>query len=466
MGIIILGLVASLLAIVVLSAFMNWRLAIICLLLFIPFAGLVASWIPHPAAVLAKDLVFVLPAYLSFLVLEGRSTSAVRPTTFFTCSVFALVFVAIVHMANPNLHSVAVGLVGLKVWLFYIPLFLLGGAFVRDQHDLRLLLRVIVVLAPVPCLIGLGQWVASTFLGYQYVMTSIYGELAVANNPAFSSFQYGDGFYIYRIASTFSFSTQYFGYALSMILVSWIASRFETSVRWRNYARASFYIAVTAALLSGSRQAFVFVPAVLFLLMILYRDGKPLMILLAAMAVVVAIPLASIVIPLHSIATHTSELFSHYSNTVFFAGLADAYAKFPWGLGTGMNTGAARYVLGDPSWEAFESYYAKAAYEFGIVGPFIILTLFATLIFTAIQVASTARSPMIRACAVGLATFYLAFAANSLKGWMVDQDPINVYFWLFTGILFRLPDLDANLAPTVPRASERTAERGFSFLRT
>jgi hypothetical protein len=33
-----------------------------------------------------------------------------------------------------------------------------------------------------------------------------------------------------------------------------------------------------------------------------------------------------------------------------------------------------------------------------------------------------------------------------LKGQYFDLDPLNVYFWLFVGLLFKLPALDAEPA--------------------
>ena len=33
-------------------------------------------------------------------------------------------------------------------------------------------------------------------------------------------------------------------------------------------------------------------------------------------------------------------------------------------------------------------------------------------------------------------------ALNSFKGWQIDLDPINVYFWVFAGFLLKLGYLD------------------------
>ncbi len=48
-----------------------------------------------------------------------------------------------------------------------------------------------------------------------------------------------------------------------------------------------------------------------------------------------------------------------------------------------------------------------------------------------------------RPCAAPLLAFFIAVALISFKGWLIDLDPLNVYFWVFAGALARLPSLDA-----------------------
>jgi len=429
---------------------LDWRRGLIGLILFLPFAGIISILAANPLAVLAKDLLIVAPTYLAYVLTAYRSTPLIRPSPLFLAATGALIFASVVQLANPNLLSMAVGLVGLKVWLFYVPMLLLAGAFVRDGDDLRRLLRIFVVVAPIPCLVGLAQWLAATFLGYKFIMFSIYGQMAENWTQGFTSFQYSAGFSLFRLFSTFAAPAQYFGFAYSMIFVTWIAIRVENAGPWKTYAVASFYLAIAATLLSGSRQALVFVPFALVLLTVLGRSTSPKAIVAVLLASIAAVPLAFATIPLESIFFDTSRLVGHYRDTLFFAGLVDALENFPWGLGTGMNTGSARYVIADPDWEVFENFYAKAAYEFGVIGPVIVVALFAGLIGAALQLARFGSSPVFGACGAAFAAFYIAFGVNCLKGWQLDLDPVNVYFWLFAGILFRVRVLASRAAPASP----------------
>ena len=67
---------------------------------------------------------------------------------------------------------------GLKVWLFYLPMLLLGRAYVRDRATLLRLSRSMIGLIWLPCSIGILQWLRALALGYQRAITMFYGDAA------------------------------------------------------------------------------------------------------------------------------------------------------------------------------------------------------------------------------------------------------------------------------------------------
>jgi hypothetical protein len=52
-------------------------------------------------------------------------------------------------------------------------------------------------------------------------------------------------------------------------------------------------------------------------------------------------------------------------------------------------------------------------------------------------------------------------ALNSFKGWQMDLDPINVYFWHFTGILFKLPYVELRVSDSRPMLFRGLGRRSF-----
>ncbi|MHB1407222.1 MAG: hypothetical protein ACYCV0_16745, partial [Desulfitobacteriaceae bacterium] len=137
-----------------------------------------------------------------------------------------------------------------------------------------------------------------------------------------------------------------------------------------------------------------------------------------------------------------SYLVPHYASEAAYALLAHAIIQAPLGMGTGMNTGAARYAFANPNaFMAFENYYAKAVNELGIPGLIIVGLLFISLIVYGYKAHRRIHDKKLRACSAALLAFIITMAINSFKGWQIDLDPINVYFWLFSGILLKLPYL-------------------------
>ena len=52
--------------------------------------------------------------------------------------------------------------------------------------------------------------------------------------------------------------------------------------------------------------------------------------------------------------------------------------------------------------------------------------------------------------------FFVTLALNSFKGWLMDLDPINVNFWVFAGLLEKLPELDRRPAELPDTPAEET----------
>jgi hypothetical protein len=52
------------------------------------------------------------------------------------------------------------------------------------------------------------------------------------------------------------------------------------------------------------------------------------------------------------------------------------------------------------------------------------------------------RDPGLHASAAALLAFLIVAMLYSFKTWLLDLDPVNVYFWLFAGVLTCLPALD------------------------
>jgi hypothetical protein len=436
----------------------SWRLAVVLALVYLPVQGLL--WValyPHTApAALAKDFLFVIPAYIGFFYSCMKSKQNFVFPGFPLLAVVLLAGLVVAEIFNPLLDSLLVGLVGAKVWLFYIPMAFLGYHLVRNRRDLDRLLKIMCLTAIIPAVIGITEAVLY-YTGHSSFVYSLYGSAGSAATQGFASINVG-GAGFRRVPSTFSFVAQYYIFMTSMVAFGYAWWRRAAAGSWsRRWRLAVWLLFLVAALTSGARGALPFVP--LLLIAILLIDGRlgfssvgVFAALGAGLALMIALVGAS--------ATGTvSDLFTNARvqiHSVFITGLRDASHHLFLGSGTGSDTNAARYVSGSFSatggWQ--ESYLAKSILELGIVGLALIATVFGSIIVRGLRIRRRLRDPGLIAMASAILGLMIWGIAYTVKGQYLDFDPLNLYFWLFTGILFKLAALDRAAASPPEKGPE------------
>ncbi len=443
----------------------RWQRGVVMLLVYMPFAGVVTlSLYPSPLPTLFKDFFFVIPAYLVFLLTRKSGVSQGHVPGSIILAMLALAALVLLQSFNPGVANWMVAAIGAKVWLFYLPLIFLAFAMVKSRDDLIRLLRLMVAIAWIPCGVGIVQWLASITFGYQATMTAFYGAAAEGATQGFASFDVGGTFF--RIPSTFTFVTQYFGYTLSMIVPSYALMKMDPSRKWRRFAAASFWLVILASFMSGARAAFLFVPILLALIYLL--EGKLMGVIKIAIMLPLALLAALYIAGIDPVIMFNTmlELVLTYSDEIAKQGLLDAITTAPLGVGTGINTGAARFAFDNPGiifGYGVENYYAKAVYELGIIGLVIVIALFLFLIIHGYRIHRRIQDSGLRSCSAAILAFIVTMALNSFKGWQIDLDPINVYFWVFSGFLLKLGYLDKlSQASTKVRQAEVKMHQGFS----
>jgi hypothetical protein len=438
----------------------RWQWGIYGLLVYLPFSGLVTlalyPWEGAPALnpVLYKDWLFILPAYLGFFAALFLRRVPAPPVGRLPAALLgALSVLVLAQMANPGVSSMMVALIGAKVWLFYLPLYVLTPALVTTRRDLTLLLRLLVVMAVIPCVFGIVEYLLAQVFGYREVMGAIYGANAQMVTQEFTVREVGLGL-IERIPSTFTFPTQYASFTLAMLVPCYALRRLDAAPHWRRLGRWMLVVTVVASLLSGARATFVFVPLLLALMYTLDRGLAGLLRFATyaggAVAGALLISRATAV----ALYEHVSDLFTLYAHNTAYELLMQAIVTSPLGNGTGINTGPARYAFSRPeTFNPIENYYAKATYELGIPGLLLVLTIFGALIWTGLKARRRIAEPGLRACSAALVAFLIVVTLYNFKGWIMDLDPFNVYFWVFAGIAVRLPGVEIGERSRQPRYS-------------
>lgn len=429
----------------------NWRYSLFGLLLYLPFSGLpiIALYPDTTLAVLLKDFLFVAPAYLGFLARRGAERSNIIPHQGLAVMLVLLAMLVVGQSFNPYLPNHLVAIIGAKVWLFYLPLWVLGYHLVRHRDDLDRVLRLVSMAAVLPAALGLLEAIA-IYSGRAPMVYSWYGDAASVVTQEFAELTFEDGGALRRVPSTFSFVAQYFAFTVAMVAVTYAWWRgTPTGSRWSIAGGAVWVLVVLAGLLSGARAAFFFIPLLVALILVLDRRGirlPPGRLVAVALALVLSVGLFGA--RLWNLLNSLMELGAEHFRVVFLRGFQNAFAITASGLGTGVDTNASRYAFSEAApfqavggmW--YESWFVKVLLELGVGGLLLVGIMLGTLIIGAAARHRRLRDPRLRAVSAGLLAVLIWNFIFCIKGQYLDIDPMNVYFWLFAGMLAAIPRLD------------------------
>jgi hypothetical protein len=450
-----------------LTGLKRWQWGIYALIYYMPFSGLpgilLNPYVSSGATTLIKDFVFAIPAYLGFA--WWYRSNAAQLTEFPREMKITLILMAIVasfvlaHMFNPQLASYLLGLIGLKVWLFYMPLYVLGYYLIDEKSQLVRMATILLGLGMIPTSFGIVQ-AQLVYSGNGALAYALYGSAAAEITQLFARFDEAGGTGLVRIPSLFIFPLQYSSFLLTLLAVCyglWTGSSYSRQMR-TIYALAlgAIVIALTA---SGARAVYVLLPG--FLLLALLLSGKSGHRTKAIASLLTLVPLALgamihfLQSTLETFLSFVSSVVEGYLGMSGDTALINQFGYAPsltWvGMGPGMNTGPARHALGQYLGSSYvnvffdtgiESFQGKTIVEIGVPGLIAVAALFGWLLVSSHRQIRKLKDPSLRGLGVSLFAFLVVVVAYLYKGAVLDFDPLNVFFWLFAGILLKLPALE------------------------
>jgi hypothetical protein len=439
------GTVAALALVV--SGVISWRLAILALLAYIPFAGL-PRYLLYPAEwpVLVPDFILLLPAYIGFGIAFRRREVGLPPYRAITALIVLFAIIAVAQSFNPGVPRWSVAVIGLRDWIYFIPLYVLGYNLVRNIGEARRLVTVVCCAGLIPAVIGIAE--AFLFVnGHQRVVYAIYGAAADAATQHFFAFPIGAGLVLRRVPSTFTFVSLYYFFATAMVAFSFALWKLAP-IRLRGAALALHLVFIVAALSSGQRAAFVFIPLLVWLMTVLGGSRRQALVLTAGLLAGATLAILAFVSrsTLNPVVVSLQTGIRLFRET--FVDGVRLIAGTTWiGLGTGTATEATRFVVGHPTQfnsipgGPAESWYLRAWIELGVEAPLILLTILLSMIGTAWRNQYTKVSARLRPLSAALIALIVWNAIYGIKGSPIALEPMNVYFWLSAGILAALPSL-------------------------
>ena len=458
-----LGVVVIFISIRILN---DWRDGFRIFLIWLLVEDLIRKYMGNNMAIyFGKDFLVGI-SYISFVVaLRKHAVKTFRPP--FLISLGAFAWFAIAQVFNSNSPSLVYGLLGIKLYLFYIPLMFLGYAIIEKEEDLSRFLVLNMIIAGVIALLGIVQ----SIVGLSFLNPS---ELAddIKDLGSLTRVAPISGMLVSRPTSVFVSDGRFASYMVLMFIVGLGTAGYLLLRGRRGQSLVFISIGLTAlgGVMSGSRGAFLYIviSAMLVCAAMLWgapwrwRQGHRLVkaIRRSLMLISVAIALIVVFFPdaiLARWAFYTETMspdsaayeldYRVWDNP--YANLKGAFDNPHWVTGNGIGTASlgvqyvARIMGVPPNYVGVESGYGVVIVELGLLGIilWVLWTLHVTL--SAFKVAQKLKETPYFPVAASIVWFtFMLLILDTFSGMQSFENYVNnAYLWLLLGILFRLPSL-------------------------
>jgi hypothetical protein len=466
----------------------NWRTGFYLFLVWMLFEDLFRKYMGNGLALFfGKDFLAALVYISLFAVIRGGREKRFRPPFLLFLSFFF--FLGFVQVFNQNSPHILYGLLGFKTYFYYIPFMYVGYALIRGDEDLRKFLIFNVVVSGLIAALGIAQ----AILGNSFLNpTKLAPELQDLGNLEKST----RTSQIFNLPDSIFVSSGRFEHflILSFILVLGASGYLLLcNSRGRKIVFVTMGIIGVATLLSGSRTAFMIVMISAAALGAGFLWGAPWRQrqahrMIKAIRRSVIFGATSLVLILFLFPKEAGSRVEYYTETLLpgsssyqledrtwdypIANFLEAFNQPNWVLGNGIGTASlggqyvAKLIGRPPLSVGVEEGYGNLIVEMGIIAPFLWILWTAALLYYAWGVVRRLRQT--RFFPIALACFWFAFVLlypmtyGALTGYQNYVN--NVYLWLLVGILFRLPEIQAN-APNLLQApsGKARARGGFQF---
>jgi hypothetical protein len=460
----------------------NWRNGVYFFLSWLLFEDFARKFLGNNMAIYFVKDFLALVLFISFLAaIRRKKVASFRPP--FLGPVLIFVWFGLLQVFNPASTSIWYGLMGFKIFFYYVPMIFIGYALINSEAQLRRFFTVNTILALI--IISLG--IAQSILGPSFLNPAKPSQDLQFLSTLYRVSESG-GVTAYRPTSIFVSTGRY----ADFIIVAWLLvlgfSGYLLLRQKRGRALAFIAIAVTAtgAFLTASRGSFMWgminalATSVAFIWGAPWRHGEAVRVLRtiqrAALGIALGIVLLFITYPdalLSRLAIYEETLMPNSPTSELthrgwdypvrnFLG-AFGYDRWPYGYGIGTTALGGQYVArffnAKPPVVGVESGYGTLIVEMGIGGLILWITMSLAILFSAWKVVKKLKgSPLFPlAFIIFWYALFLLFPATFGGIQPYEDFLLNAYFWLLLGVLFRLPTiaLTAQFAANAATAQRR-----------
>jgi hypothetical protein len=459
-----LGGMAFVMVIIAGGILRNWRMGFSLFILWLLFEDLARKYLGNGTALFFGKDVLAFLIYLSLSIACKRGDVAwFRPRFRGPLALFAAL--AVIQVLNPWSPSVIYGLLGLKLYFFYVPLIFVGYGLVRTGRELDHFLVYNVILGSLIAALGIVQ----SIVGFSFLSPA---TLAPELQHMGQLTRLSPITHLAVVAPTSVFvSAGRFGtfVVLTTILALGTQAYLLLTRRRVVYGFLCIGIAIVAAMQSGSRGCIIYtiisalVLSAGFLWGATWRwgQGQRLVKVVRRTCLVSA---AGLFLMVELSPTSIGASWAFYSETLSpgssaselryrswdypIAALEQAFGheRWPYGYGTGTASLGTDYVarlLNKPplnnNW--VENGWGELILEMGILGPILWLIWSVSLLYYAWKIVRHLRGTVYFPVAFSIFWYaFLLLIPFTYGGLSPYQNYVmNAYFWVLIGVLFRLP---------------------------
>ncbi|WP_375509676.1 hormogonium polysaccharide biosynthesis protein HpsL [uncultured Nostoc sp.] len=442
------------------------RQALYAFIIYVPIGGTITYYLGNsPILQLAKDA-FYVPALIGlWQTCHKQGLPLIIPQGIKTplyivlgCSLLTLLFINGGQQFNPPSVGLlekapkeiplGMGILGLKVFLGYVPLIGCAYYLIRDKRDFLFLSRLQIVLTLICCVLG--------FIQYLLLLTGVcQGTRGLEGNALFvTSLEarcYFGGALLYspeegviRLPGTFVAPWQWAWFLISSTFFTFATGFTDPSPIWRLIGLGSLVTVFIDAVISGQRIALALVPICFGILLLLTGQlGNLKRFIPIGIGLALVLGIAMVTNP--DVVQQRTESFTGRweaspPQDFIVQQFEDNWKNVdgPLGSGLGRATNSAR-VMGKT--KLVETYYPKVLFEVGILGVLAFLALVTSLTIIGFKTYRSIKNRNFRSYGAALWVFILFISYNTYY-YPLDVDPVAVYYWFYAGVLFKLPELE------------------------
>jgi hypothetical protein len=427
---------------------MNWRNLVKMALFSVLIEGAIRKWfLPQ-----SKDLIyflkdfFLLGAYISYFILNNSQKKVPIKDNLLIQSIFFVTVWCTAEAFNSSLGSPLVGLMGLKGYLWNIPLIWLVPNLFNSERELFVFLRNHLLLAIPICILGIIQFFSPAS--------------DIINNYATDEVKYiatiGSSV---RITGTFSYLDTYVVYLTVAfgLLLALIDSNYAKK-GWKIILLGSLFLVAVNSLMTGSRSC-VFA-SILFVVIYIFIKAlqtskiinflnlvKKLIIPLIVVTIAVSIWFQPAIETFSKRTTgdiaekeFTNRVANTYTDPVSMANIAGLY-----GYGAGATQQASLAIrnrlnlpTGDIIPVGYEEEPERILLEIGLLGFIFWYSLKLFILIKLWLVYRKLKRPFLKQLALSSFLIQLIQFTDQL----VTHHVFSFYYWFLTGFIFLLPRLE------------------------